>query len=161
MTIEVNNVFPNQDLRLIVDGELKQVNSSEYLADKKIIHKKTNQYYLPRFALNENYGKIDRFIFSANTKPLIIENFLPNEILLKKNTIPKIQFDLISKINNSQLNCFSNSGGKWGSVNIKVDQDNRVVLNLTEPFFAGRGRLNCTTKVDKDWLWFGYQFTID
>ena len=37
MTIEVNNVFPNQDLRLIVDGELKQVNSSEYLADKKII----------------------------------------------------------------------------------------------------------------------------
>ena len=37
MTIEVNNVFPNQDLRLIVDGELKQVSSSEYLADKKII----------------------------------------------------------------------------------------------------------------------------
>lgn len=126
-----------------------------------VIHKNTNQYYLPRFALNENYGKIDRFIFSANTKPLIIKNFLPNKILLKKNTIPEIQFDLISKINNSQLNCFSNSGGKWGSVNIKVDQDNQVVLNLTEPFFAGRGRLNCTTKVDKDWLWFGYQFTID
>ena len=58
-----------------------------------VIHKNTNQYYLPRFALNENYGKIDRFIFSANTKPLIIENFLPNKILLKKNTIIQIQFE--------------------------------------------------------------------
>ena len=34
-----------------------------------VIHKNTNQYYLPRFSLNENYGKIDRFIFSANAKP--------------------------------------------------------------------------------------------
>ena len=36
MTIEVNNVFPNQDLRLIVDGELKQVSSSESLLIKKL-----------------------------------------------------------------------------------------------------------------------------
>tara|TARA_B110000014_G_C20124766_1_gene598206 strand:+ start:749 stop:1225 length:477 start_codon:yes stop_codon:yes gene_type:complete len=37
MAIEVNNIFPNQDLRLIVNGELTQVNSTEYLADKKIL----------------------------------------------------------------------------------------------------------------------------
>ncbi|MDA9591719.1 polysaccharide deacetylase family protein [Pelagibacteraceae bacterium] len=126
-----------------------------------VIHKNTNQYYLPRFALNENYGKIDRFIFSANVKPLIVENFLPNKILLKKNTIPKIQFDLLSRINNSQLNCFSNSGGKWKNVNLKIDPNKRVNLNLTEPFLTGRGRINCTTKVETDWLWFGYQFTIN
>ena len=126
-----------------------------------VIHKNTNQYYLPRFSLNEDYGKIDRFIFSANAKPLIIKNFLPNKILLKKNTIPQIQFDLISKVNNSQLNCFSNSGGEWNSVDLKIDTNKHVELNLTEPFLAGRGRINCTTKVGTDWLWFGYQFTIN
>jgi len=35
MTIEVNSNFPVQTLRLIVDGELQEVDSSEYLADTK------------------------------------------------------------------------------------------------------------------------------
>ena len=126
-----------------------------------VIHKDTNKYYLPRFALNENYGKIDRFIFSANTKPLVIKNFLPNKVLLTKNKMPKIQFSLISKINENQLNCFSNSGGKWGNVNLEIDQDNKVTLNLKEPFLNGRGKINCTAKKNGDWLWFGHQFTIN
>ena len=125
------------------------------------VHKDTNQYYLPRFALNENYGKTERFIFSANIKPLVVKNFLPNKIFLKKNKKPEIQFDLISKINEAQLNCFSNSGGEWDKVNLKINQGKQVTIELKESFLSGRGRLNCTTKVNKDWLWFGYQFTIN
>jgi hypothetical protein len=60
-----------------------------------IIHHQTNSYYMPRFALNENYGKLDRFIFSANAKPLIINNFYPSEIFLRKNKQPKIQFECV------------------------------------------------------------------
>ena len=37
MTIEVNGNFPVQTLRLIVAGELQEVDSSEYLADKKVM----------------------------------------------------------------------------------------------------------------------------
>ncbi len=37
MTIEVNSNFPAQTLRLVVSGELQEVNSSEYLADKKVM----------------------------------------------------------------------------------------------------------------------------
>ena len=37
MTIEVNSNFPIQKLRLVVAGELQEVDSSEYLADKKVM----------------------------------------------------------------------------------------------------------------------------
>ena len=37
MTIEVNSNFPVQRLRLVVAGELQEVDSSEYLADKKVM----------------------------------------------------------------------------------------------------------------------------
>ena len=37
MTIEVNSNFPVQTLRLVVAGELQEVHSSEYLADKKVM----------------------------------------------------------------------------------------------------------------------------
>jgi peroxiredoxin len=37
MTIEVNSNFPAQTLRLVVASELREVDSSEYLADKKVM----------------------------------------------------------------------------------------------------------------------------
>ena len=37
MTIEVNSNFPVQILRLVVAGELQEVDSCEYLADKKVM----------------------------------------------------------------------------------------------------------------------------
>ena len=37
MTIEVKSNFPVQTLRLVVAGELQEVDSSEYLADKKVM----------------------------------------------------------------------------------------------------------------------------
>ena len=37
MSISVNDAFPNQELRLVVNGELTQVQSSDYLANKKVM----------------------------------------------------------------------------------------------------------------------------
>ena len=37
MIIKVNNNFPVQKVRLVVAGELQEVDSSEYLADKKVM----------------------------------------------------------------------------------------------------------------------------
>ena len=37
MTIEVNSNFPVQTLRLVVAGEIQEVDSSEYLTDKKVM----------------------------------------------------------------------------------------------------------------------------
>ena len=126
-----------------------------------IIHHKTNSYYMPRFALNENYGKLDRFIFSANAKPLIINNFYPSEIFLRKNKQPKIQFDVLSDIGENQINCYDNSGGSWKDTKVTADNEMRITLELNDPFLSGRGRVNCTAKNNSEWLWFGYQFTVE
>tara|TARA_B100000768_G_scaffold89061_1_gene83536 strand:- start:355 stop:831 length:477 start_codon:yes stop_codon:yes gene_type:complete len=37
MTIDIDSNFPIQKLRLVVAGELEEVDSSEYLADKKVM----------------------------------------------------------------------------------------------------------------------------
>jgi peroxiredoxin len=37
MTIEVNNIFPVQTLRMVMAGKLQEVDSSEYFANKKIM----------------------------------------------------------------------------------------------------------------------------
>ena len=37
MTIEVNSNFPIQTLRLVVGGDIQEVDSAEYLADKKVM----------------------------------------------------------------------------------------------------------------------------
>jgi peptidoglycan/xylan/chitin deacetylase (PgdA/CDA1 family) len=125
-----------------------------------VINQNSNKYYLPRFALNETYGKLDRFIFSANTKPLVVKNFLPTEIYLTDNKEPKIEFDIVSKINKGSLNCFSNTGGEWGNIDFSINEKNQIILNLMKPFLSGRGKINCTAKDNNNWLWFGHQFTV-
>ncbi len=37
MTISVNNNIPTQELRVLIDGEIQNINSDEYFEDKKII----------------------------------------------------------------------------------------------------------------------------
>ena len=35
MTIEKNDTFPNQEIRVLIDGEMQNIQSSDYLSDKK------------------------------------------------------------------------------------------------------------------------------
>ena len=37
MTISINDNFPNQELRILIDGEVQNVNSTEYVSGKKIV----------------------------------------------------------------------------------------------------------------------------
>jgi len=37
MTISVSNNIPTQELRVLIDGEIQNINSDEYFEDKKII----------------------------------------------------------------------------------------------------------------------------
>ena len=48
-------------------------------------------------------------------------------------------------------------GFKKEIINIKK---NRVQIKLNEAYLNGRARINCTTKVDDKWYWFGYQFLV-
>ena len=37
MTISINDNFPNQELRILIDGEVQNVNSADYFSGKKIV----------------------------------------------------------------------------------------------------------------------------
>ena len=37
MTISINDKFPNQEIRVLVDGEIKNISSDEYFSGKKIV----------------------------------------------------------------------------------------------------------------------------
>ena len=37
MTISINDNFPNQELRILIDGEMQNINSADYFSGKKIV----------------------------------------------------------------------------------------------------------------------------
>ncbi len=119
-----------------------------------------NEYYLPRFSLNEQFGDLERFIFAAESLPLVIKDLIPSEMYLTQNLKPRIEFTIKSNIDIDQLSCFANPGGNWSSQNITNITPQRVQILLNDEFKSGRGRINCTVQKNENWHWFGYQFLI-
>ena len=140
---------------------LKEFNISHAFGQHSgVISSFDNRYYLPRFSLNERFGNKDRFKFAADSYSLNIKNFLPGDMFLIDDKKPSIEFSILNNLKGNSLDCFSNPGGKWDKqeiINIKKD---RVQIILNEAYLKGRARLNCTTKVNDKWYWFGYQFLV-
>ena len=125
-----------------------------------VISKNENINYLPRFSLNENYGKIKRFKNILKSRAFNIKSYQPKTILLNKNNNPtnmKLSFNESVK----GINCFDNSGGSWKNTKINFIQSNEIELIFDQPFKKRRGRVNCTMS-SKDGLikWFGYQYSV-
>ena len=125
-----------------------------------VVSKESNKMYLPRFALNERYGEIDRFMFAAKALPLKIKDLIPNNMYLNNMNKPNIEFTIVSNIKTDQLTCFANTGGDWNEQKFEIMTNNRIRLSLDDGFESGRGRLNCTSNNSGNWHWFGYQFLI-
>ena len=81
-------------------------------------------------------------------------------MFLTENKKPSIEFSIINNLKGSSLDCFSNPGGKWDKQDVINIKNDRVLIKLIENYKEGRARLNCTTKVDEIWYWFGYQFLV-
>jgi peptidoglycan/xylan/chitin deacetylase (PgdA/CDA1 family) len=112
---------------------------------------------LPRFALNERYGGIDRFRLVTNALPLPVSDVLPKDPLLSENP-PAFGFTLDSSIGNpASLSCFASSEGETHLEYL----EQRVEVRLKQPFPPGRSRINCTMPgPDNRWRWFGTQFVV-
>ena len=119
-----------------------------------------NRYYLPRFSLNERFGEKDRFEFAVNSYSLDVENFLPVDMYLSDENKPSIEFSIIQNLKGNSIDCFSNPDGKWDKQKVVNIKNDRVQIRLNEAYLSGRARINCTTKVDDKWYWFGYQFLV-
>ena len=67
---------------------------------------------------------------------------------------------VVDDLKNNELNCYSNPGGNWNLQEIIKISPLKFQIKLEEDFLSGRGKLNCTSKIDDKWHWRGYQFLV-
>ena len=126
-----------------------------------VIDLNKEKFQLPRFPINEDYGKIERFKSIIKTYPLEYENLLAVEKKLGKENNPpafKVRFFKDQK-NINIINCYSNEGGIWEKSLTKIE-NNILTVKFREPFLPRRGRINCSINENGKWRWFGTQFII-
>lgn len=144
-------------------SEIKKLIKNKYLLafgqHSGVIHQKEDLFELPRFPINEAYGKIDRFNFIINTTPLPYKFYKPSNKLITTNNPPDIEIEFIDSVKG--INCFSNEGGQWGPSEIAFLEENWIRIILKKTFKTRRGKINCTLKQkDGSWGWFGRQYVI-
>jgi len=124
-----------------------------------VAHKSLGIHELPRFAMNERYGNMDRFLLAINALPMPISDLTPKNPVISTNP-PSYGFTLSNKIEpKNAIKCFANNGLK---ADTKRVGKNRIEVRLNGPFSKGRGRINCTMAgKDNRWRWLGRQFIID
>jgi peptidoglycan/xylan/chitin deacetylase (PgdA/CDA1 family) len=124
------------------------------------IARTSERYGLPRFALNEAYGGMDRFRTAVNALPLPVHDVVPDDNLLGPAENPPMYGftvdDSVASI--AGLTCYA--GGR-GEVAVQRLGGQRVEVRFDEPFPEGRMRVNCTQMgPDNRWRWFGNQFLV-
>ena len=123
-----------------------------------VAHRSLGLYELPRFAMNEKYGGMDRFLLAVNALPMPVSDISPRDPVISKNP-PSYGFTLSELIEpKNAVKCFANNGLKTETKRLGK---NRIEVRLSGPFLKGRGRINCTMAAKNNrWRWLGRQFLI-
>ena len=128
-----------------------------------VIFESDNMLELPRFPINEKYGKQDRFKTILKTLPLKYEKIFPEErYIYEKDNPPKVFIEFSNNlINLKSINCFSNEEDKWRNSKIKFKSENELEIILQGKFVTERGRINCSLREKNGFYrWLGLQFVI-
>ncbi|MBC8239793.1 MAG: polysaccharide deacetylase family protein [Alphaproteobacteria bacterium] len=125
-----------------------------------VAHAGEDLYGLPRFAMNENYGTVERFRMASNALPLPVKDVLPADTVLRGVNPPAFGFTVAEGIGSlTNLACFASNQSE--AAQLERLGSRRFEVRLKKPFGAGRGRINCTLRADGNrWRWFGRQFYI-
>ena len=118
----------------------------------------TNLFYLPRFAMNETFGAIDRFRLAAGALPLRVADETPDDPTVTGDNPPSIGFTVTWPENGlDRLRCYASH---VDSVDLQR-LGRRVEVRVAEPMPKGRTRLNCTMPAGDDrWHWYGRQYYV-
>ena len=128
-----------------------------------VADKTKDKFELPRFPINEKYGKEKRFKNLLKTIPFPYKTVLPEEkYLLDKNNPPNVKiifFD--NNMNLKNITCYSNEEDKWRKSKLHFQNKNELKIILDGKFTTERGRINCSLREDDgSWRWLGIQFVI-
>ena len=117
-------------------------------------------YSLPRFALNEHFGSLERFHLAGNALPLRVFDVTPADTVLNHINPPAFGFTVEPAAGTlDRLACFASN--QDGPARIERLGERRIEVRLDKPFTPGRGRINCTMPTrEQRWRWFGVQFYI-
>ena len=126
-----------------------------------VIDVNKEKFELPRFPINENYGKINRFKSIINSFPLEYIKLNPEEKKLNnKNNPPIFSVEFFNDQKNiTNINCYSNEGNQWEKSKVNIFE-NTLSIEFRESFEPRRGRINCSLNDNGKWRWFGVQFTV-
>ena len=126
------------------------------------ISRTSDRYYLPRFALNEQYGDKSRFARIIATLPLPVHDITPPNPLISKKlgtNPPAFGFTVDSSLTNiDSLTCFHSP---FGPITFTKLGTHRVEIRFPEALKPGRTRINCTMPgPNRRSRWFGSQFVV-
>lgn len=121
------------------------------------LDKSADRYYMPRFALNENFGDIKRFKLVASALPVPYTELSPLDPTLKRNP-PLFGFTLANGAESLRgLTCYAGDQGKLQMERLGP----RVEVRLARNFSPGRARINCTALgPDGRWRWLGMLYYV-
>ncbi len=126
------------------------------------ISRTSDRYYLPRFALNEQYGDKSRFVRIIGALPLPVHDITPRDPLIGKKfgtNPPAFGFTVDSTLTNiDNLTCFHSP---FGPLPVTKLGTHRVEIRFPKAFKPGRARINCTMPgPNRRAHWFGSQFVV-
>lgn len=118
------------------------------------------KFELPRFPINENYGKLERFKSIINSFPLEYKKLIPEEKMINQNNPPSFSIEFFNNQKNLEnINCYSNEGNRWEKSKINISK-NILTIKFREAFEPRRGRINCSLNDNGKWRWLGVQFIV-
>ena len=122
-----------------------------------------DKFELPRFPINENWGKMERFEMVLNTLPMPYIRFLPADKKVSEfNNPPQLEIEFAPGLKNlKHIVCTTNDGDSWPTVPLRFTGENTVVMEPLNPYRVRTARINCSfADSAKKYRWLGIQFVL-
>jgi peptidoglycan/xylan/chitin deacetylase (PgdA/CDA1 family) len=153
--------YPYGEFSLAVGAVAKEAGyATGFGQHSGVLHPDADMAYLPRFAMNENFGGDSRFRLAVNALPLNVFDVSPLDPMLKReNNPPLLGFTVNGPADQrlSRLACYASGQGKARLERL----GSRVEVRLENAFPSGRARINCTMPTREGrWHWYGLQFYV-